>query len=85
VVDAITKGWVFSWQKKNFKDKKNPDLWKAFLAIYPITKPKFIWIKGHNEHPQNERCDKLAVAAALKENLPADEGFEAQNDGQSLF
>ena len=43
---------------------------------YPKTKPKFVWIKGHNEHPQNERCDKLAVAAALKENLPPDLGFE---------
>ena len=85
VVDAITKGWVFSWQKKNFKDKKNPDLWKEFLTIYPITKPKFVWIKGHNEHPQNERCDKLAVAAAQLENLPADQGFEAQNEGAKLF
>lgn len=76
VVDAITKGWVFSWQKKNFKDKKNPDLWIEFLKIYPQTKPKFVWIKGHNEHPQNERCDKLAVAAAMQKNLPADDGFE---------
>ena len=87
VVDAINKGWVFAWQKKNFKDKKNPDLWREFLAIYPKTKPKFVWIKGHNEHPQNERCDKLAVAAALKENLPPDLGFEVLKNTvkESLF
>ena len=85
VVDAINKGWLFGWQKKNFAGKKNPDLWKEFLQLYPITKPTFVWIKGHNEHPQNERADKLAVAAALQPNLPADEGFETEEKTAGLF
>ena len=77
VVDAIEKGWVFSWVKKNFKDKKNRDLWLRFLKVYKKHKVKFIWIKGHNNHPYNERCDKLAVAAAESKNLLIDEGYEA--------
>ncbi len=64
VVDAVSKGWLFNWQKKGFKDRKNPDLWRRFLLIYKKNKVKFEWIKGHNDHPQNERCDKLAVAAS---------------------
>lgn len=84
VVDAVAKGWVFGWQKKGFVGKKNPDLWRRFLPLYRKFKPKLKWIKGHNDHPQNERCDKLAVAAAKKENLPADVGFEA-TDNQKLF
>ena len=53
VVDSVEKKWVFGWQKKNFKDKKNPDLWKRFLLIYPHHKIKFVWIKGHAENPEN--------------------------------
>ena len=83
VVDAVEKGWVFGWVKKGFKDKKNPDLWKRFLRVYKKHKVKFHWIKGHNDHPQNERCDKLAVEAAKKENLLIDKGFE-KNDA-TLF
>jgi ribonuclease HI len=76
VVDSVEKGWVFSWVKKGFKDKKNPDLWRRFLKIYQKHQVKFKWIKGHNDHPQNERCDELAVKAAKKETLQVDEGFE---------
>ncbi|HCQ30533.1 MAG TPA: ribonuclease HI [Flavobacteriales bacterium] len=76
VVDAIEKGWVFNWQKKNFKGKKNADLWRKFLKIYPKHKVKFVWIKGHAGHPENERCDDLAVKAAQQKNLKIDEGFE---------
>ena len=76
VVDAVEKGWVFGWVKKGFKDKKNPDLWRRFLKVYKKHQVKFKWIKGHNDHPQNERCDQLAVAAAKKETLLVDEGFE---------
>jgi len=83
VVDAVEKGWVFGWVKKGFKDKKNPDLWKRFLKVYKKHKVKFIWIKGHNEHPQNERCDRLAVAAAKKETLLIDEGFELSQNSKS--
>ncbi len=76
VVDAVEKGWVFGWKKKGFKNKKNSDLWKRFLKIYPKQNVKLEWIKGHNDHPQNERCDRLAVAASQKKELLIDEGFE---------
>ena len=81
VVDAINEGWVFGWHKKGYKGKKNPDLWKQLLPLYAKYKPKMIWIKGHNNHPQNERCDTLAVQAALGKDLQIDRGFEA-NDPQ---
>ena len=77
VVDAVDKGWVFGWVKKGFKDKKNPDLWLRFLKVYKKHKVKLKWIKGHNDHPYNERCDRLAVAAAESKNLIIDEGYEA--------
>ena len=76
VVDSVTKGWVFSWVKKDFKDKKNKDLWQRFLKIYSLHHVKFQWVKGHNAHPQNERCDELAVEAALSGRLKIDEGYE---------
>ena len=76
VIDAIEKRWVFGWEKKGFKDKKNPDLWRRFLKIYPKHKVKFHWVRGHNEHPENERCDELAVAAALGKNLLVDAEYE---------
>lgn len=77
VIDSITKGWVFSWVKKDFKDKKNKDLWLRFLQIYPKHQVRFQWIKGHNAHPQNERCDTLAVEAALSGRLEIDHEYEA--------
>ena len=76
VVDSVEKKWVFGWEKKNFKDKKNPDLWMRFLDIYEKHKVKFIWVKGHAENPLNERCDELAVNAAMGGNLIADVGYE---------
>jgi len=81
VVDAINKGWVFNWEKKGFNGKKNPDLWKDFLIQYRKIKPSFHWVKGHNNHPQNERCDELAVSAASSGNLIVDEGFEKSEKG----
>ncbi len=78
VVDAVSKGWVFGWQKKGFQGKKNPDLWRRFLKVYRKHNVRFHWIKGHNEHPQNERCDALAVKAAESNELFVDEGFESQ-------
>lgn len=81
VVDSVEKKWVFNWVKKGFKDKKNTDLWRRFLKVYKKHDVKFQWIKGHNEHPQNERCDQLAVKAAQQKNLKVDEGFESlKND-----
>ena len=76
VSDSVEKKWVFNWKKNNFKKKKNIDLWTKFLKIYPKYSIKFIWIKGHNDHPQNERCDSLAVAASKKKNPLIDQGYE---------
>lgn len=77
VVESVEKKWVFGWEKKGFKDKKNPDLWKRFLAIYTKHKVKFHWIKGHNAHPENERCDVLATEAADGFDLLIDSGYQS--------
>ena len=77
VIDAITKKWVFGWVKKNFKGKKNEDLWKRYLQLHPKFDMQFHWVKGHNGHPENERCDELAVNAADGNNLLVDDFFEA--------
>lgn len=76
VVDAINQGWVFGWERKGFEKKKNPDLWQRFLRVYRQHKVKMVWVKGHNEHPQNERADQLAVAASKQPHLLKDDGFE---------
>tara|TARA_B100000809_G_C15130800_1_gene528338 strand:- start:2462 stop:2938 length:477 start_codon:yes stop_codon:yes gene_type:complete len=76
VVDSVEKGWVFGWQKKGFKGKKNIDLWKRFLLIYPKHKIKFNWVKGHAGNKYNEICDTLAVEAADGDNLLVDVGYE---------
>ena len=76
VVDSVEKRWVFSWETTRFKNKKNPDLWLRFLKVYRQHKVKFVWVKGHNNNLENERCDTLAVAASQKTNLPADLGYE---------
>ena len=76
VIEAVEKKWVFGWEKKNFKDKKNPDLWQQFLKLYSKHQLRFQWVKGHNNHPQNERCDYLAVDAAKNYSLHVDEFYE---------
>lgn len=76
VVEAVEKGWLFDWEKTNFKKKKNVDLWKRFLKIYNKHNIKFIWIKGHANNPLNETCDKMAVAASFSSNLMIDEEYE---------
>ena len=76
VVDSVEKGWLWNWEKKNFKDKKNPDLWKLYIPLHKKIKPKFVWIKGHAGHAENERCDQLAVAAACGNNLLVDSEYE---------
>lgn len=80
VVDAVNKGWVYNWVKKGFKGKKNPDLWKRFLAAPKPANLRFEWVKGHDGNKYNERCDRLAVAAAMKKNLPPDVGYENLSD-----
>jgi len=77
VVDSVSKGWVFGWVKKDFAGKKNKDLWLRFLKINKDHKVKFTWVKGHNSHVENERCDVLAVTAALSSKLSIDEGYES--------
>lgn len=78
VVDSVEKRWVFQWEKINFKAKKNPDLWMRFLKVYRKHQVDFQWIKGHNNHPQNERCDQLAVMASQQEKLSVDEFYERE-------
>ena len=75
VVDSVEKGWVFGWVKKRFKGKKNVDLWKRYLKVHPKHHIKFIWIKGHANIPENERCDQLAVAASKQYPLDDDTGY----------
>ncbi len=77
VVDAVEKKWLLGWEKKHFKGKKNPDLWQRFLKIYRQHNVRFRWIKGHAGHPENEKCDQLAVDSALGTKLLIDEGFES--------
>lgn len=79
VADAVTKGWVFNWEKKGFVNRKNPDLWIEFLKHYRKHEVKFQWIKGHNDHPQNERCDALAVIASKGKKLQEDKGYKPGN------
>lgn len=71
VCDSVTKGWVYSWKKNNWRkaDKKpalNVDLWEEMLTLLDVHKVTFHWLKGHNGHPENERCDKMAVMQAQK-------------------
>ena len=75
VCDAVNKGWLFGWESKNFSGEKNSDLWLRFLKIYRKHKVKFVWIKGHAGHPENERCDTLAVEASKEPLLKKDEGY----------
>ena len=93
VVKAVNEGWLVNWERKGWKKVKNPDLWQRFLAVYRRHRVTFHWIKGHAGHPENERCDSLAVAAgagavAAGKELPQDEGYEAlsrEQDNEILF
>lgn len=86
VADAVEKGWLFDWERKRFKKKKNPDLWKRFLKVYRKHKVRFIWVKGHANIPENERCDRLAVEASQSGNLVVDAGYEPETgDTPSAF
>lgn len=78
VCEAVEKKWVFGWQAKGFKDKKNPDLWRKFLELNKLHNINFKWIKGHAGHIENERCDQLATQAADGGNLLIDTEYENQ-------
>lgn len=75
VADSVEKGWVFQWESKGFKKKKNVDLWIRFLKIYRKHHVRFEWVRGHNNNVENEICDKLAVAAYSKKPLQEDTGY----------
>ncbi len=86
VVDAVEKGWIWGWVKKNFKDKKNEDLWRKFIEVYKKHEVKFQWVKGHAGNVENELCDRLAVKSAEGPKLLIDEGYEKSADSRdSLF
>lgn len=78
VVEAVMQGWVFGWEKKRFVGKKNPDLWMRFLRIYRQHHVRFVWVKGHAETVENNRCDQLAVEAAGSASLLEDTGYTPQ-------
>lgn len=78
VVDAVEKGWVFTWERNGFRKRKNPDLWRQFLALYRRHRVRFVWVKGHASVPENERCDALAVAAYREGELHVDEYYERE-------
>ncbi len=85
VLDSITKGWAKSWLQKGFKGKKNADLWRKYLTLHDKFKLEFEWVKGHNGHPENERCDVLAVnASAIESNLLVDEEYEKISQNPNL-
>jgi len=79
VTDAFNQHWIENWLKKNWKNStnkpvKNIDLWKRLLEAAKIHEVNYIWVKGHNGHPGNERCDVLATSAADGDELLDDEG-----------
>ena len=76
ISNSVEKKWIFNWEKKNFKNKKNVDLWSRFLKIYRKHKVSFFWVKGHNNNIKNERCDFLAIEASKKSELKIDSEYE---------
>lgn len=82
VADSVEKGWVFQWEAKGFRNKKNPDLWIRFLKIFRKHRVRFVWVKGHADNTENSRCDYLAVTAAHGSDLKDDKGYspESLND-----
>ena len=78
VVKAVNEGWLQKWLLKGLEKQKNPDLWERFLKVYRKHRVSFFWIKGHAGHPENERCDKLAVEAALSADLQEDAGYRSE-------
>lgn len=85
VADSVEKGWLFQWESKAFKKKKNQDLWIRFLKIYRNHKVKFVWIKGHSSNPENELCDRLAVAASRSNDPEEDTGYTTGEGNDDLF
>ena len=85
VSDSVSKGWLFQWESKAFKKKKNPDLWIRFLKVYRKHDVRFVWIKGHASNTENEKCDQLAVEAAMNNSLSEDTGYNPSDEDTALF
>jgi ribonuclease HI len=85
VSNAVNKGWVFDWERKHFKKKKNQDLWIRFLGLFRQHNVTLFWLKGHNNDTENERCDILAVNASKEPALSEDTGYLPENDAQPLI
>lgn len=85
VIDSIEKKWLQGWVKKGFAGKKNKDLWLRYIEVSRIHHIKFVWVKGHAGHPENERCDQLAVAAGKQKDLLIDAVFETENAKAGLL
>jgi len=86
VSDAVNQNWLIKWQRERFAKTKNPDLWKDFIKTADGLNYKIFWIKGHNNHPENEQCDRLAVNAAKNNPIHTDTGYEQSlNNPGSLF
>lgn len=84
VVKAVEEKWLDNWVSTGFKKKKNSDLWLRFLPLYKKHQVTFHWLKGHAGHPENERCDRLAVAAYGQPGLPQDEGYVNEDNTLGL-
>lgn len=81
VVNAIENGWLRMWQANGWRKSgkgqvENADLWHQLVPLLATHRVTFVWLRGHNGHPLNERCDKLAEKACRTPNLPPDEGYE---------
>lgn len=85
VIDSIEKRWVLGWVKKGFAGKKNKDLWLRYLEVSKLHQIKFTWVRGHAGHPENERCDELAVAAGKQKDLLIDSVFEMESAKVNLL
>ncbi|RPI41162.1 MAG: ribonuclease HI [Bacteroidetes bacterium] len=81
VADAVNRGWIFKWESKQFKNRRNPDLWKRFLDLYRKYSISFVWVKGHSSIPENERCDRLATEASFGKSLKEDSGYVDNGNG----
>ncbi len=84
LANAVNNGWLFAWEAKRFAKKKNQDLWIRFLEAYRRHRVTMIWVKGHSNDPENERCDELAVAASRAPHLPDDTGYQPDDEGELI-
>lgn len=89
VVDAMSKGWAQGWQARGWRGSRkqpvaNPDLWQRLIELCDIHDVTFRWVKGHSGHPENERCDRLAVAAAESNPTTLDDGYERRDRGDGF-